>query len=146
MMLQKLLANKKNITLVIALLLALCVGILILVTPNDKEADGKNVGTKTEQSKDNVESIDEQDKTDTDDKTDGREDNQNNGLEVVEPGVKIPENFSDASGDWGETTESGTQIGGETPSVKPEETPSDDKQENLEIEDAKDDKIWSEIY
>jgi len=134
---------------VVALLLALCVGIVILVTSNTKESGGKNAGTQTEQSKDNADTIDDQDKTDTDDKASDKENTNNNessGLEVVEPGIVIPENSSDASGEWGDTTESEALTGGTTTTVKPDETPSDDTQENLEIEEAKDDKIWSEVY
>lgn len=148
-MLQKVVMNKKIIIPVLALVLVLCVGIAILVTQNKEEASGKHTGNKTEQGKENADSVDDVDKTDkpdAGDKTDNQEDNKSTGLEVVEPGVVIQGNSSDASGEWGEPTDSETQSGDSTTTVVPEKTPSDEQQDNLEIDDPKDDKIWSEVY
>lgn len=149
MMLQKVVMNKKIIILVLAFILALCVGIVIFVTSNEEDAGGKNTGIKTEQGKENADSVDDVDKTDkpdVSDKADNQEDNKSTGLEVVEPGVVIQGNSSDASGEWGESTESGTQSGDSTTTVVPEKTPSEEPQESLEVEEPEDDKIWSEVY
>lgn len=149
MMLQKVVMNKKIIIPVLAFILVLCVGIVILVTSNNKDAGGKNTGIKTQQGKENADSVDDVDKTDkpgVSDKADNQEDNKSTGLELVEPGTIIQGNSSDASGEWGESTESGTQNGDSTTTVESEKTPSDESQENLEVEEPEDDKIWSEVY
>lgn len=148
MLLHKLLRNKKIIIAAIALLLALCVGIVILVTSNTKETGGKNAGTKTEQSKDDADTTDDTDKTDADDKADDTADNEstdNSGHQILKPNEVAVDDSSDASGDWDEeeeTEETDTQK--DTTDDKAPEDEPEDKEPEDDIEE--DDISWGEIY
>ena len=83
-MLNKLLANKKIVFITIALLLAVCGGVVIIMTSGSKGTGGKNTNIKTEQSKGEVDSQDDKKDTDSSDNDDS------SVLQVLEPDeVKI---------------------------------------------------------
>ena len=135
MMLNKLLANKKVVITIVAILLAICVGAVIMVSFHSKETDGKKPGTETEQ---------------------GREDTDDSGLEVLKPDEVDPENSSDASGSWENEPNSGTQTDSSNTGNETDKVPSNDNvennQENKDEEQEKeedileDDILWGDIY
>lgn len=137
MMLKKLLANKKIVTLAVVLLLILCVGIIILVTSKSKENGNKDKDAQIEQS----------------------DEDDSSGLEVLEPNEVNPEDSSDASGSWKDLKEPDTQKNNSGSTDKKddtnkteEQTPNknpnkEDKEEEKEDEDILiDDIIWGDIY
>lgn len=138
-MLNKLLSNKKIVFITIALLLAVCVGVVIIMTSGSKETGGKDTNIKTEQSKGEVDSQDDKKGTDSSDNDDGA------GLQVLEPSEAIPENSSDASGSWDNTSDSGTQSGNTNKTDN--ESDKKDDEESAEDEDILEDDItWGDIY
>lgn len=151
MMLNKLLANRKVVIVAIALLLAVCVGVIILVTSNSKETGGKDTNTKTEQGKEHVDLWDDNNEDD------------DTGLEVLEPNQVSPEDSSDVSGSWGDESESNIQNGDknitdktddtnkrdeQTPSDNPNQTDKEDNDEEPEKDEdiLEDDITWGDIY
>ena len=121
-MLRKLLANKKIMIVAAALLLTLCVGILILVTPNTKKTGGENPGSTTEQSKEDADSQNDKEKEGT-------------GLEVLKPDEIVPEDSSDASGSWHNTSGSNAQ----TDNTDKTDEPEQPENNNPNGEDKEDD-------
>lgn len=153
--LKKLLTNQKIMIVALAVLLALIVGIVILVTPNSKDTGGKDTNSKTEQSKDDADSQDDKKKTDA---SSGEDDGGNDGsrLEVLEPDEVAPENSSDASGSWEDTSHSNSQTGNtnttdktdQTEDNNPNETDKEDDGDEPEKDEniLKDDINWGDIY
>lgn len=130
--------NKKNIFIII-FLLVICVGIIFFVAFHSKEGKETKDDIKTEQ--DNI----KDDANGNVDAKDDQEDTDSDGLTVHQPGEINPDNSSDASGSWDETTESvdkndstgGNQSGNDNDSEQDEE----DKEDILE-----DDVTWGDIY
>ena len=125
---------------VLAVLLALIVGIVIFITPNKKGTDGKNSNTKTEQGKEDAVTKDDKEETDKNDEVNDNN-KESDGLEVLKPNEVVPENSTDTSGSWGETSESNTQTGNKEPSDK---TDQEEEKENEDI--LEDDILWGDIY
>ena len=87
-MLNKILANKRIVTIAIVFILILLVGIVILVTFNSKHTGVKDTNTKTEQSDGDVATRDDNKR------------NESSELEVLNPDAVAPGDYSDASGSW----------------------------------------------
>lgn len=145
MLLHKLRNNKKIIIVVAALLLALCLGIVLLVTSNMEETGNKNTDTETQQDKEDADTTDDADKTDTDDKAEDKVNSNstdNNGHQVLKPNEVAVDDSSDASGEWGEEEESKPQK-----DMMGDKAPEDEPVEDEPQEDIKEDNIsWGEIY
>lgn len=142
MMLNQLITNKKIITVVLALILALVVGIAILVTPNTEETGVDNPSTKTEQGKE-----------ETDFKDDKEDDSSE--LELLEPDEIAVEDSSDASGSWekesGSDTQTGTSETTDDTDKTEDNTPEEDKKDEGDNPEKdqnilKDDISWGDIY
>ena len=152
MMLRKLLTNKKIVIITLSVLLFVIVGIVIFVTTNSIETGKNDTNPKEEQMMENTDT--KGDKTDTDDK----EDSQGNGssqLEILEPDEVVPENSSDASGSWDNTSDSNTQSGNSNTTNKTEQTenkdPNEKKEDDGEDQEKdegilEDDITWGNIY
>ncbi len=143
MMFRKLLSNKKILFVTLAVILVLIVGSIILVTQNAKETGEKNFGTKTEQ--------DEKDEN----SNKGDKEEAGLGLEVLEPDKVLPENSSNASGTWGDASDSNTQTGNsdmnDTTDKAEDKKPNEDKENEVDTpeddEDILEDNItWGDIY
>ena len=114
-------ANKKIILVMIAVLLALIVGIIILVMPDYNKISDKNSGTKIEQNEE-----------DTNPENDKKDMQEQTGLEVLEPDKVVQGESSDASGYWDDTSYGDIEQETETES------------ETKEI--LKDNITWGDIY
>ena len=144
-MFKQLLTNKKIVIVVLAVILALIVGIVILVTPNTKGTGNKDFDTKTEQSKEDANSKDDEKQTD--------KEGGSTGLEILEPDEVVPEDSSNASGSWGNTSNSNTQTGNTTEKTdkteeqKPNENQKDEDDKSETVQDILEDDIsWGNIY
>lgn len=124
-MLSKLFVNKKLVVIVVILCLILCIGIWFIVGPDTKKTDDK--GTNVEQE-------------------------DNNGLEIVNPDEEMTDNTTDASGAWDDTKAPATQPSDDTNDTdkqdhEEEQTESNESDDSEEKEDIlEDDVIWGEIY
>lgn len=140
-MLNKLL--KKEILIpVIAVLIALIVGVAILVIPDSEKTGDKESDTKTEQSKDDDDSKVDKEET-------GADDEGNGGLNVLEPDEVDSKDYSDTTGLWGDNQESDSQTDNTDKTDKTED-PDDNKDEGKEPEKDQEiykDKItWGDFY
>ena len=133
--------KKKLKIVVIALLLVLIAGVIIFGTSNSKQTGGKNTDNITEQSKENADYQDDKE-------------NDGSGLEVLKPDEVFPEDSSDASGSWGDTSESNTLTGNKTNKTDEIENGNqneEDKENNGEEPEKdedilEDDITWGDIY
>lgn len=132
----------------VVILLLLYVGIFVFVRSNTKETGGNEAGSKTEQSQgSNDEGTEKGHNEDSND-------NQSSTLEVLQPDEVAPEDSSNASGYWGDTSQSNPQtedMGNKidkTENEKPiEEDKKDNDEEQQKDEDILEDDIsWGNIY
>lgn len=131
-MLRKIQINKK-ITLVVALFLVLCVGIIVVVMSECNESKNANSHIKAEQDQE-----DEQDTGIYDDT------GVNRGLEVLNPDEVATEDSSNASGSWGNEAESNTHT--EDTDRTENQKPNDEDTEVKDEDILEDDIIWGDIY
>lgn len=103
--------NRKIVILTFAVVLALVIGILIIVTTDSKDVGNKDTDSKIEQNKEDIDVNNDDDKWSSTESSDNDNQNSNDGIEVLEPDEVVPGNSSDASGDWEEQGESDTQAG-----------------------------------
>ena len=144
-MFRKLLVNKKNKIVVSIVLLAIMIGIIILVLSNNKETDGKGANTKIEQGQEDTDIQDDKSNTNVDDKKDVQE-SGGTSLEVLEPDEVAPEDFSDASGAWGNTSDSNTQTGNTTDNTDTTEDKGQDENKEDDDDILEDNIDWGNIY
>ena len=139
-MFRKLLTNKRILIVLSAVILVLIAGTLILVTSDFKENDRKNTDSKTEQSTEDI---------------DSKKDEDGNGLNVLEPDEIDPEDSTNASGSWKNTSNFDAQSGNNDKTEKDNQTesknPSEDKEDDSENVDKQDDVLeddisWGNIY
>lgn len=130
---------KVNKVLILAIVFVIGLGILILVTRNSNETNGKDEETKIEQSKDDINSQDDNEVSNINDKK-----NEDSDLQVLEPDEIAPENSSDASGIWDNDEIVETQ--GDTPDSagKTDDEIVEKVEKNKGI--LKDDTNWGNIY
>lgn len=133
-MLRRIQTNKK-ITLVVALFLALCVGIIVAVMSECNESKNTNFDIKAEQDKEHKKDADVYNDTEV-----------NRGLEVLKPDEVAAEDSSNASGTWGNEAESNTQTGTEETDRTENKKPNDEDTEVKDEDILEDDIIWGDIY
>ena len=105
MKLNQLLTNKKNIILLIIVLIVISIGAVFLIKKSVQDGGNKDGDTKIEQN----------------------EEDGNTELEVVEPDVTLPETTTDVSGDWEGTSGSKKPTNSENnPTSKDENVLKDD--------------------
>lgn len=120
---------KVNKVLIFAIVFVIGLGILIFVTRNSNETNGKGEETKIEQSKEDTNSQDDNEVSNINDKK-----NEDSDLQVLEPDEIVPGNSSDASGSWDNDEIGQTQ--GDTPEG------TEEKDKGI----LKDDTNWGNIY
>ncbi len=133
LLINRLLANKKIAITVLVLVIVLSVGIVILVTSESKKAKDNNADIKTEQSK-------EHGKEDTDSQ------NNEGGLEVLEPDEIAPENSSDASGSWKTPSNSGNKKDDTSEKNENQDKDNGSNEPEEEKDILKDDITWGDVY
>ena len=142
MKLKQLLTNKKILIAVLAVLIALVVGIVIIISTSSLETGDKDTDIKTEQDDKDTDINDVDDKTDTDEEMNDSNKNNSTGLEVLKPNKIVPENSSNASGSWDGSTNSNQQTDEKNESDTEDKDKESEKDENI----LDDDINWGRIY
>ena len=138
-MFKQLLTNKKIVIVALAVVLALIIGIMILVITDKKETGGKDSDIKTEQSEEDANSKNDNEQEQSNDRGD-----DSAGLEILEPDEIATEDSSEASGSWGNESNSNAQTGDSNTYDKTEDEKHDKPEKNQDI--LQDDIDWGNIY
>ena len=143
-MMQKLLANKKQVIIGGVLCIALLVVIIILVTLYSEETGAKDTGINIEQNKGDTDTQEAKDEINASDKG-----NNSSGLEVLKPDDVNPGDSSNASGSWGNESGADVQTGDTNAIDKAQQNDNydgGDKESEKDEGILKDDITWGDIY